>query len=293
MANRFYWMCFILLFTGFTSLEAGEPETLKLWPDGAPFQLEDDYEPTLTVYPAPKKSATGSAIVVCPGGGYQTLAMDHEGKQVADWLNSIGKTAFVLRYRVGSWDGQKNLYPVPSLDGQRAVRLARFKAESYGVNPEKIGILGFSAGGHLASTIGTHFDSGDPFAEDLVDRVGCRPNFMVLIYPVVSFETKYVHRGSRRALLGNDPDLHLIHFLSNETQVSTMTPPAFLVHTTQDRAVPSENSLLFYMALKENGVPAEMHIYERGKHGFGLAPGDPILSTWPKHCEVWMGKMGM
>lgn len=275
-----------------TSLFAGEKETLTLWPNGAPFQLEGDYAPTVTVYPASGKNAGESAVLVCPGGGYVHLAMDHEGKQVAEWLNSIGITAFVLRYRVGDWEG-RNRYPVPSLDAQRALRLVRYKADTYGYHKEKIGILGFSAGGHLASTIGTHFDSGDPYATDEVDRVSSRPNFMVLIYPVISFETKYVHRGSRRALIGDDPDLHLVQFLSNEKQVTSMTPPTFLVHTSQDRAVPAENSILFYMALKEAGVPAEMHIYERGKHGFGLAPDDPVLSTWPKHCEAWMRKMGM
>jgi acetyl esterase/lipase len=192
--------------------------------------------------------------------------------------------AFVLLYRLGP----RYHHPIELGDAQRALRLVRFHAADYGVDPGKIGIWGFSAGGHLASTTGTHFDAGEAGAADPIDRMGSRPDFMILSYPVISFITPYVHRGSMRNLLGENPDPKLAASLSNETQVTPQTPPTILFHTNGDTGVPPENSVLFYLALRKAGVPAEMHIYERGEHGVGLALVDPILSSWPGRLEAWM-----
>lgn len=275
--------------------EAGSPQKVLLWPKGVPLVSsdQDTTVPFLSVYPAPPAAANSSAVVVCPGGGYLTLAMDHEGSKVADWLNSLGVTAFVLKYRVGTWDGKKNKYPIPFMDAARAVRTARARAREWGVDPERIGIMGFSAGGHLASTVGTHFDGGDANSLDAVERSGSRPNFMILVYPVISLKTEFVHRGSRKSLLGENADPELVESLSNETQVTSMTPPTFLVATDEDDAVPPENSVFFYMALRKARVPAELHIFRQGKHGFGMTSGDPVIASWVDRCEDWMKGMGL
>lgn len=261
------------------------PQVELLWPGGAPGALgnDDTDRPSLTIY-LPQSNGAKSGVVVCPGGGYAMLAVDHEGKQIADWLNARGVAAFVLRYRLGP----KYHHPVELGDAQRALRFVRSHATDYGVAADKIGIWGFSAGGHLASTAGTHFDAGNPGAADPVDRASARPDFMVLCYPVISFTTAYTHRGSLRNLLGENPDPQLAASLSNETQVTAQTPPAFLFHTTTDSGVPPENSVLFYLALRKAGVPAELHIYEQGPHGVGLALFDPILSAWSRQLEPWM-----
>jgi len=261
------------------------PKVELLWPNGAPGALGNDESdrPNLTVY-VPQVNGVQSGVVVCPGGGYGMLAVDHEGKQIAEWLNARGIAAFVLRYRLGP----RYHHPVELGDAQRAMRLVRYRAAEYGIAADKIGIWGFSAGGHLASTAGTHFDSGLAAASDPIDRTSSRPDFMVLCYPVISFITPYAHRGSMRNLLGDNPDPQLAASLSNETQVTPQTPPTFLFHTNSDSGVPAENSVLFYLALRKAGVPAEIHIYERGEHGVGLAPFDPVLSSWPRHLEAWM-----
>ena len=207
-------------------------------------------------------------MVICPGGGYQNLSMDKEGYAVAKWLNTLGVSAFVLKYRLGP----RYHHPIELGDAQRAIRIVRSRAGQYGLQADRIGIMGFSAGGHLASTAGTHYDAGNPSAPDPLDRPGSRPDFMVLCYPVISFGT-FAHAGSKRNLLGNDPDPTLVENLSNELQVTKDTPTTFLFHTTNDQTVPVENSILFYSALRKAGVPAEMHIYERGPHGVGLAAG--------------------
>jgi acetyl esterase/lipase len=270
-----------------TTVLAAEPQVELLWPEGAPLAKgnTDNDKPTVTVYPASPEKATGAAIIVCPGGGYGHLALSHEGRDIAEWMNGLGVTAFVLKYR------HRNMgygHPAPLLDAQRAVRFARANARRYKLDGDKIGIIGFSAGGHLASTVGTHFDDGRPDAADSIDRVGCRPDFMILVYPVIALATEYAHGGSKKNLLGDKPDPKLVENLSNETQVSEKTPPTFLMHTGGDTAVPSENSVLFYSALRKAKVPAELHIYEKGGHGFGLAPNDPVLSTWPARCEDWL-----
>ncbi|HLH16284.1 MAG TPA: alpha/beta hydrolase [Bryobacteraceae bacterium] len=227
--------------------------------------------------------------MVCPGGGYSHLAMDHEGDQVARWLNSLGVAAFVLKYRLGP----KYHHPVELGDAQRAIRTVRARAEAYRVMPDRVGIMGFSAGGHLASTAATHFDGGNAMAADPIDRASSRPDFAVLCYPVISFTTPYVHRGSLRALLGDTPDPKLVENLSNELQVTAQTPPTFLFHTSDDPVVPVENSILFYQALRKAGVPAELHVYEHGPHGVGLAATDATLGTWPARLADWLRVRGL
>jgi acetyl esterase/lipase len=262
-----------------------QPAAEPLWPSGAPGALGNQPEdvPTLTPFLVAKGSGSGSAMVVCPGGGYLHLAMDKEGYAVAKWLNTLGISAFVLQYRLGP----RYHHPIELGDAQRAIRIVRTRAAQYGYQAGRVGIMGFSAGGHLASSAGTHFDSGNPNAPDAIDRAGSRPDFMVLCYPVISF-TSFVHQGSEHALLGDHPDPKLVELLSNELQVTKDTPPTFLFHTTTDSTVPVENSVMFYSALRKAGVPAEMHIYERGPHGVGLAESDPVLSTWPARLADWL-----
>jgi acetyl esterase/lipase len=271
-------------------LLAVEPKTELLYPAGAPGALGEAEEdkPSLTFYLADPEKATGAAVVVCPGGGYRNLAMDHEGKQVAEWLNNLGVSAIVLKYRLGP----KYNHPVMLNDAQRAIRPVRARAADLKIDAARIGIWGFSAGGHLASTAGTHFDAGKPDATDAIDRASSRPDFMILTYPVVSL-IEYVHVGSRTNLLGKDYDPKLAEFLSNDRQVTPQTPPTFLVHTDEDKGVPSENSVLFYLALRKAKVPAEMHIYEKGPHGFGLGPKDPILRSWPDRLADWLRLRGV
>jgi acetyl esterase/lipase len=271
------------------ALAAG-PVVELLWPGGAPGAAggEEADRPTLSAY-LPPANPGGTAVIVCPGGGYTHLALDHEGRQVAGWLNSLGVAAFVLKYRLGP----RYRHPAPLQDAQRSIRLVRLRAKEYRLAPDRIGIWGFSAGGHLASTAGTHFDEGSPGAPDPADRVSSRPDFMILAYPVISFVAPFTHKGSRRNLLGDAPDPALVESLSNERQVTPKTPPAFLFHTDEDRGVPAENSIAFYLALRKAGVPAELHIYQRGGHGLGLAPGDPVLASWPGRLADWLKVRGL
>jgi acetyl esterase/lipase len=262
-----------------------DPKVLRLWPEGAPGAVGDlpEDRPALSFY-LPEGSPTGAGIVICPGGGYGHLAMDHEGVQVARWLNSIGVAAFVLQYRLGP----RYRHPAPLQDAWRALRHVRQHAAEYSVRPTRIGIWGFSAGGHLAATAATHFDRGRAEAADPVDRVSSRPDFLILGYPVISFTSEHTHRGSLRNLLGEDPEPGLVESLSNEKRVTADTPPTFLFHTNADTGVPAENSVLFYLALRQAGVQAELHIYERGRHGVGLAPTDRILSSWTDRLADWL-----
>jgi pectinesterase len=270
--------------TSFTNMTPASQTPIVLWPDGAPGALGKEAVdiPTLTPFLPLKEKATGAAIIVCPGGGYGHLA-DHEGAPVAEWLNSIGITAFVLKYRLGP----RYHHPAPLQDAARAIRTIRARALEWKIDPERIGILGFSAGGHLAATIATHFDSGKPDARDSIERVSSRPGLAILIYPVITMRDK-THAGSKKNLLGDNPLPELIALLSNEEQVTRETPPTFLVHTMTDTAVPVENSQMFAAALRKAGVPFEFHLYERGPHGFGLGRDDPILSTWPARCADWL-----
>lgn len=273
-------------------LSAAEPSIHLLWPDGAPGALgsEAKDKPQVTVYQAPEESNTGCAVVICPGGGYGHLAMDHEGHQIAQWLNTLGVTGVILEYR---HRGKGYGHPYPLLDVQRALRLTRANAKSWGVNPERVGVLGFSAGGHLASTAATHFDSGKPDAADPIDAQSCRPDFAVLCYAVIAFNEPFTHAGSQRNLLGADAPEELVTQFSNEKQVTKETPPAFLWHTNEDTGVPPQNSVVFYLACKQHGVPAELHIYEKGRHGVGL--GRDIVGTrnWSVECADWLKNRGM
>jgi acetyl esterase/lipase len=270
---------------------AQDPTTLLLWPNGAPGALgdQDVDKPSITIFLPTKNQATGAGIILCPGGSYTALAMNHEGRQVANWLNSLGIAAFVLKYRLGP----RYHHPIEIGDAQRAIRIVRAHAAEYGITPDRVGILGFSAGGHLASTAGTHFDTGNPSDPDLIERAGSRPDFVILGYPVISLTTPYTHKGSLRNLLGENPDPKLMEGLSNELQVTAQTPPTFLFHTTEDKTVPVENSVLFYLALRKAGVPAEMHIFERGPHGVGLALRDPALAMWPALLATWLRERGL
>ena len=268
---------------------------LLLYPQGAPGAIgqEPKDKPSLFIYLADVDKATGAAVMICPGGGYGHLAMEKEGTKIAQWYNSLGVHAFVLKYRLGNPEGTEYQHPAMLNDARRGLRIIRSGAQKWGIDPDRIGVMGFSAGGHLASTLGTHFDDGRPEAEDPVERVSCLPNFMVLAYPVISLNTKYVHAGSRRNLLGATPRTEDVDFLSNETQVKPLTPPAFLFHTDADTAVPAENSVRFYLALREAGIPAELHIYEKGRHGVGFAPDDPVLSTWKDRLADWLKNRGV
>jgi acetyl esterase/lipase len=263
------------------------PEIIRLWAEGAPGTppTKSQDEPVLMLSRPAVDLANGTAVIVIPGGGYGGLALDHEGKQIADWLNSMGVTTFVLKYRLS---GTGHKHPIPMLDGQRAIRTVRARAAEWKIDPERVGIIGFSAGGHLASTLGTHFNAGDAESNDEIDRVSSRPDFMILCYPVITMTEEFMHQGSRKNLLGDEPDLELAKSLSNDTQVTKETPPTFLFHTTEDSGVLPTNSIVFYSALHKAGVPAELHIYEKGKHGVGLAKDVPGTSTWPDRCREWM-----
>jgi acetyl esterase/lipase len=264
------------------------PEPELLWPNGAPGALgtADEDKPSITPYLA--KSPIGTAVIVCPGGGYMHLAMDHEGVQIARWLNSLGISAFVLQYRLGP----KYHHPAMINDAHRAIRTVRSRAAALHIQSDRIGIWGFSAGGHLASTAATRFDAGDPSASDPIDRAGSRPDFAILAYPVISLG-EYAHVGSRDNLLGKNADPKLVEDLSNDLRVTAQTPPTFLFHTTADATVPVENSVRFYLALRKAGVPAEMHIFQNGPHGVGLAPTDATLSAWSGLLANWLRERGL
>ncbi len=275
--------------TVFAQAPAAEPETVLLWEKGAPGALGDAAEdrPSLTIFRA--AGAGGTSVIVAPGGGYSHLSMDKEGRQVASWFNAMGVTAYVLQYRLGP----RYHHPIELGDAQRAIRLVRSRAAQLGIAPDRIGMMGFSAGGHLAATAGTHFDDGNPNAADPMDRMSSRPDFLILAYAVISFDPAIAHRGSEQSLLGDNPPPALVQDLSNEMHVTARTPPTFLFHTNADTTVPSENSVRFYLALRQAKVPAEMHIFQNGSHGVGLDLGDPALSQWPTLLISWLRGRGL
>lgn len=279
------------LFASITLAQRNEarPEAIPLWPNGAPLAKGSNPAdiPSIQIYKPAQNLATGAAIVVCPGGGYGGLA-DHEGYDYAKYLNGIGITVAVLKYRVAPYQ-----HPAPMMDAARAIRYLRSKAEELKLDPNRIGIMGSSAGGHLTATLATHFDDGDKNASDPIDRVSSRPDVAILCYPVITLTNEaFVHKGSRKNLLGETPDPKLVELMSNEKQVTAKTPPTFIFHTMDDGAVPVENSILFAEGLRKNKVPYEMHIYEHGRHGVGLAPYDNALNTWPKLLENWLRLRG-
>jgi acetyl esterase/lipase len=271
-----------------------ETRTFLLWEDGAPGAqgTSDEDKPALTLYPARSGWANPeptTAVIIAPGGSYQRLAANHEGRQVANWFNALGVSAFVLRYRVGP----RYHHPIEMGDAQRAIRFVRARAAELGVRPDRIGFMGFSAGGHLASTVATHFDAGNLSAADPIDRVGCRPDFAILAYPVISMTAEYAHPGSMTALLGEHPDRKLALEMSNELHVTHETPPTFLFTTSADATVPVQNSVAFYLALQRAGVPAELHVFEKGPHGVGLALWDPVLGEWSTLLRNWLIERGL
>lgn len=286
---KFSILLFLSAITVLTAIARAQTAPIVLWENGAPNAVGNQPQdvPTITPFPAPKDRATGAAVLVLPGGGYSRLSDVKEGSSVAEWLNSLGISAFVLKYRLGPRYNQPNQL----LDAARALRTIRARAKEWNLDEKRLGILGFSAGGHLASTLATHFDAGKPDAADAIERVSSRPDLHILIYPVITMGD-LTHAGSKKNLLGENPSADLIRLYSNELQVTPETPPAFLVHTTTDTAVPVENSLQYAAALRRAKVPFELHIYERGPHGFGLAPNDPVLATWAARCADWLGVQG-
>lgn len=245
-------------------------------------------EPTLEIFLPAKKSIINKAVVICPGGGYKYLSYDWEGTDVAKWFNSKGIAAFVLKYRLPEESICNIPHEAPLQDAQRALRWVRQNSERFQIDKNKIGIIGFSAGGHLASTLGTSFNASNNFEEQSIDTISARPDFMILMYPVITMSGESTHKGSRTNLLGKNPSDALKKLYSNELNVSVSTPPTFIVHATDDVSVPVENSLLFYKALKDNGVKAEMHIYPYGGHGFGLAIGKGYLQSWTTRLYGWL-----
>jgi len=270
---------------------------IDLWPEGVPGlkpeaspeiameagRIANIHHPTLTCFPAPAGQGNGTAVIICPGGAYARLAFDHEGIAPARWLNSLGVSAFVLKYRVKEYG-----HPAPLDDALRAVRLVRSRAAEFGIDPRRIGMLGFSAGGHLAASAGTLYDAPEGRTGAALDAVSGRPDFLLLVYPVITMQDPYVHADSRLNLIGPHPAPALMDRLSPELQVTKDTPPAFLVSTEEDKTVPFQNSVLFFSALKQAGVPAEIHIFEKGPHGFGLGAGLGPTADWPEQAAAWL-----
>ncbi len=268
------------------------PEQIVLWPAGAPGAMGRDAAdvPSVAVFLPPRWRASGAGMIICPGGGYKLLMTSYEGADIAHWLNSFGVAGFVLSYRIAP----RYHYPAPLLDVQRALRLIRANSGRLNVRADRIGVIGFSAGGHLASVALTHFDKGDPDASDVVDRFSSRPDFGILAYPVITARPPWTHQPSVENLLGPSPDSAMLDEMSSELRVTSETPPTFVMHTAEDAAVPAENSLLFYNAMRRAHVPGELHIYQEGPHGAGLANGRhgaywvPSLLSWSIDAERWL-----
>lgn len=283
--------------------------TIKLWPDGIPGSITDAsyvekittvdgritrcervVNPDLSVFlPAPDK-ANGAAVLICPGGGYGALAFDHEGNAIAKWLNDNGIAGIILKYRLPSDQIMKDKSTGPLQDAQEAMRVIRRNASDWKIDPGKVGVIGFSAGGHLASTLSTHYAEK---VYEVKDNSSARPDFSLLIYPVVSFDTTITHRGSRNNLIGIKPDARLVERFSNELQITNETPPAFLVHSADDKAVPVMNSIGYFRGLQKNNIPAELHVFQKGGHGYGLAIDRGTESSWPDLCIRWLKQIGI
>jgi len=288
--------CRMILLAALSSVAAWsqlppDGQILPLWSGGAPGAqgTQPADIPTITVY-QPRSITPGmTAVIVCPGGGYVNLAMNHEGRQVATYFNSLNVVAFVLKYRLGP----KYHHPIELGDAQRAIRTLRAKAAEWSIDPNRIGIIGFSAGGHLTATASTHFDAGKPDAADPIDRVSSRPDFAVLGYPVISLVEPWTHQGSKTALLGKDADPELAKSLSGENSVTAQTPTTFIFQTNADTTVPAENAIAYFLALRKAGVKAEMHIFETGPHGVGLAANDVALGEWSHLLTNWLRVSGL
>ncbi len=273
------------------SLPIQDGQVLRLWSGPAPGALGNDDPdiPSMTVY-LPRSTPAGmSAVIILPGGGYRALATNHEGRQVANYLNGAGIAAFVVKYRLGP----RYHHPIEMGDAQRAIRTVRSHAAAWHIDPARIGIMGFSAGGHLAATVSTHFDAGQPAAADPVDRADSRPDFAILAYPVISLIEPWTHQGSKDNLLGENAPADLARSLSPDLAVTNQTPPTFIFQTNADTTVPAENAVHYYLALRKAGVPAEMHIFQNGPHGVGLALDDPALGQWPALLLDWLRTRGL
>jgi acetyl esterase/lipase len=292
--KKLFFAIYLLLFCGVVS---AQDFTLKVWPDGAPndngmTEPEEKYdgvrvrnvsEAEMYVYLPGEEKNTGAAVVICPGGGYWIEAMDHEGYEIAEWLKSEGIAGIVLKYRLPYGN-----HEVPSSDARRAMRIVRNHAKEWGINPDKIGIAGSSAGGHLASTVGTRFDYGNKQSTDPLEQLSCRPDFMLLLYPVISFNEEVGHMGSRKNLIGEGNDWKLAKQYSNELNVTEETPPCFLILSDDDRSVIPQNSVDFYLALKKYDIPAEMHIFQKGGHGYGITKKNQPADMWPQLFLNWL-----
>lgn len=278
------------------ALAQAQTRVLALWPEGVPNariapgpeRLDDERvsnvsQPTLTVYPAAYDRASKTAVVICPGGGYTFLSNTREGQQYAQWLSSLGVTAFVLKYRLSDYG-----HPAPLQDVLRAIRLVRSHAAEYGVAPDRIGVMGSSAGGHLAASAATLYNDPAGRTGTALDAVSARPDFALLMYPVITMEAPAAHAGSRESLLGKAPSPELVRLMSVERQVTADTPPTLLIHSQDDGLVPVENSILFYQALTRAHVPAEMYLFEHGGHGMGMRLGQGTASDWPRRAEEWL-----
>ena len=288
---RLHLIAFLFMATAFT---ARSQERIFIYPseEGIVIKGFDTTAPYMDYYPSVNSSKSKTAVLICPGGGYAHLAWEKEGVSVAQMFNNNGIDAFVLKYRLNNNKQEGHRYPDQYNDVTRAIRIIRSRANSWGIDPDKTGVLGFSAGGHLASTAATIFQKADPTAKDPLLRFNTRPSFAILIYPVITMDTSFAHRGSRNMLLGPNPDEAMVNALSTEKRVSSETPPVFLALADDDKTVPPMNSVSFYEALKKNKVPASMLIFDHGGHGFGMAPKDPVLNQWPALCVQWLKRLG-
>ncbi|MFZ0491154.1 MAG: alpha/beta hydrolase [Salegentibacter sp.] len=259
-------------------------EEQRLNSEGVIHSLSHVTTPTLSVFLPEKEKANGTAVIICPGGGYSHLAINKEGFKVAEWLNSLGVTAFVLKYRLPRDEIMQDKTIGPLQDAQRALRMVRRNAKKWNIDPSKIGIMGFSAGGHLAAMLSTHYDQS---VYEVKDSISARPDFSILLYPVASLQDEITHKGSQENLLGKDASQATKDKYSNELQVDENTPMAFLVHAADDGAVPVENSIRYFLALKKHNVQAELHVFEKGGHGFGLGRED-TSKYWTYDCENWL-----
>ena len=286
---------FILLLLAMATQQTGTAQQrIFIYPasEGIVNKGFDTVAPYMDYYPSKNPSAKKTVVLICPGGGYAHLAWDKEGVLPARFFNENGIDAFVLKYRLNNAKQEGHRYPDQYNDVTTALRIIRSRAAEWNIDPDKAGVMGFSAGGHLASSATTIHQKGDPTAADPLQRIDTRPSFAILIYPVITMDTSFTHRGSREMLLGKTPDEALANALSTDKRITSATPPVFLVHADDDKAVPPMNSIVFYQALKKNKVASSMFIYDHGGHGFGMAPADPVLSQWPTLCVQWLQRLG-
>ena len=295
----------IIIFLSLSINSNGQLAKIDLYPEGIEclnvIKQKIDYDesgriyrkvanPQIWYYPSQKlkSSKDKAAVLIIPGGGYEALWIDKEGVDVAKWLNGLGISAFVLKHRIPYWEGKECRSDVALADAQRAMRIIRKNSKKWEINSKKIGVLGFSAGGHLASTLSTHHDQGIRRSNLEIEKFASRPDFSILIYPVVTMKQPYVHMGSRKSLIGNAPSNEIVEYFSNEMQVKADTPPAILIHSDNDLGVLVENSVNYYLALRKHKIPAALHVWEDGGHGYGLAKGQGSIKDWPNICQNWM-----